>query len=36
MVIVKRKELSLWEKLYLPEVARALAFTMRNIFKRRS
>ena len=33
MVIVKRKELSLRERLYLPEVARALSHTFRAIFK---
>ena len=33
MVIVKRKELSLWERLYLPEVARALSHSLRAIFK---
>ncbi len=33
MVIVKRKELSLSERLYLPEIARALATTLRAIFK---
>jgi NADH-quinone oxidoreductase subunit I len=35
MVIVKRKELSFRERLYLPEVARALAFTFRALFKRK-
>jgi len=33
MVIVKRKELSLAEKIYLPEIARALSHTLRAIFK---
>jgi NADH-quinone oxidoreductase subunit I len=33
MVIVKRKELTLAERLYLPVVARALARTLRTIFK---
>ncbi len=33
MVIVKRKELSPWERLYLPEVARGLALTLRAIFR---
>ncbi len=33
MVIVKRKELSLSERLYLPEIGRALATTLRAIFK---
>jgi len=35
MVIVKRKELSLAERLYLPEVARALSLTFRAIFKKK-
>jgi len=33
MVIVKRKELSLAERLYLPEIVRALSVTLRAIFK---
>ena len=33
MVIVKRKELSFWERLYLPEIVRGLAVTMRAIFR---
>jgi NADH-quinone oxidoreductase subunit I len=33
MVVVKRKELSLAERLYLPEIARALSRTLRAIFK---
>ncbi len=33
MVIVKRKELSLAERLYLPEIVRALSITLRAIFK---
>ena len=32
MVIVKRKELSLLERLYLPEVVRGLSVTLRKIF----
>ena len=32
MVIVKRKELSLWERLYLPEVARGLSITLKKMF----
>ena len=32
MVIVKRKELSLAERLYLPEIARALSMSLRAIF----
>ncbi|MSR61426.1 MAG: NADH-quinone oxidoreductase subunit I [Planctomycetes bacterium] len=35
MVIVKRKELSLAERLYLPEVFRALSITFRAIFKKK-
>jgi NADH-quinone oxidoreductase subunit I len=33
MVIVKRKELSLAEKLYLPEIARALSHSLRALFR---
>ena len=33
MVIVKRKELSLSERLYLPEILRALSHTFRALFK---
>jgi len=33
MVIVKRKELTLSERLYLPEIARALSISLRAIFK---
>ena len=32
MVIVKRKELSIFERLYLPEIARGLSVTFRNMF----
>ena len=32
MVIVKRKELSLAERLYLPEIVRGLSVTLRKIF----
>lgn len=35
MVIVKRKELSLAEKLYLPEILRGLSMTFRVMFKKR-
>ena len=35
MVIVKRKQLSLAERLYLPEIARALSMTLRAIFSRK-
>ena len=34
MVIVKRKELSLSEKLYLPEILRGLSMTLRVMFKK--
>ncbi len=34
MVIVKRKELSLWERLYLPEITRALGHTFRALLQR--
>src|SRR5258705_2079051 len=34
MVIVKRKELSLAERLYLPEIARGLLVTLRKIFQK--
>ena len=36
MVIVKRKQLSLAEKLYLPEVARGLSVTFRKLFEKKS
>ena len=36
MVIVKRKELTLSEKLYLPEVVRGLRITLRKIFQKKS
>jgi NADH-quinone oxidoreductase subunit I len=35
MVVVKRKELSLAERLYLPEIARALSHSLRAIFRRK-
>ena len=35
MVIVKRKELTLAERLYLPEIARALSYSFRAIFQPR-
>ena len=35
MVIVKRKELSILERLYLPEIARALSHSLRSIFKKK-
>jgi NADH-quinone oxidoreductase subunit I len=35
MVIVKRRELSLAEKLYLPEIGRALTLSFRAMFRRR-
>ena len=33
MVVVKRKELSFSERLYIPEILRGLAFTLRAIFR---
>lgn len=36
MVIVRRRELSLAEKLYLPEVARGLSITFRKMFAKRA
>ena len=33
MVIVKRKELSFSERLFLPEIARALSHSLRAIFR---
>ena len=33
MVIIKRKELSFWERLYLPEVIRALSYTFRAMLQ---
>lgn len=35
MVIVKRKDLSLAEKLYLPEVVRGLSITFRKLFEKK-
>ncbi len=35
MVIVKRKTLSFWERLYLPEVLRGLSITFRKMFEPR-
>ena len=35
MVIVKRKDLTLSERLYLPEIARALSTSLRAIFKKK-
>jgi NADH-quinone oxidoreductase subunit I len=35
MVIVKRHELGLWERLGLPEIARGLSITLRTVFRRR-
>ncbi|TAJ03389.1 MAG: NADH-quinone oxidoreductase subunit I [Planctomycetota bacterium] len=35
MVIVKRRELSLAEKLYLPEIGRALSLSLRAMFRKR-
>ena len=33
MVIVKRKTLSLWERMYLPEVLRGMSITFRKMFQ---
>ena len=35
MVIVKRKELSLAERLYLPEIFRGLSITFRKLFEKK-
>jgi len=35
MVVVERKELTLWERLWLPEVARGLSITFRKLFQKR-
>ncbi len=35
MVIVRRKDLSLLEKLYLPEIARGLSITFRKLFEKK-
>ncbi len=35
MVIVKRKTLSLWERLYLPEIARGLSITFGKLFEKK-
>ncbi|MBM3976499.1 MAG: NADH-quinone oxidoreductase subunit I [Planctomycetes bacterium] len=35
MVIVKRRELTLAERLYLPEIGRALALSLRAMFRKR-
>lgn len=35
MVIVKRKEISTWEKLYVGAVFKGLVFTFKNIFRRK-
>ncbi len=35
MVIVKRKSLSIWERLYLPEVFRGLSITFGKIFEKK-
>ncbi len=33
MVIVKRKTLSLWERMYLPEILRGMSITFRKMFE---
>ena len=35
MVIVQRKELSFWERLYFPEIVRGLSVTLRAIFRKK-
>jgi NADH-quinone oxidoreductase subunit I len=35
VVIVKRKSLSVWERLYLPEIARGLSITFGKIFEKK-
>lgn len=35
MVIVKRKEMTLWEKLYIGAIVKGLMFTFKNIFFKR-
>jgi len=35
VVIVKRKEVTLWEKLYLVAIFKGLVFTFKNIFRRK-
>jgi NADH-quinone oxidoreductase subunit I len=35
VVIVKRKTLSVWERLYLPEIARGLSITFGKIFEKK-
>ena len=35
MVIIKRKDISLWEKLYVGAVAKGLVFTFKNLFRRK-
>src|SRR5437867_2109913 len=34
-LLVKRRELNLWERLYLPEIARGLALTFKHIFRKK-
>jgi NADH-quinone oxidoreductase subunit I len=34
-ILVKRRELTLWERAYLPEIARGLALTFRHIFRKK-
>jgi NADH-quinone oxidoreductase subunit I len=35
MVIIKRKELSFWERAYLPEIARGLSITFGKLFQKK-
>ena len=34
-ILVKRRELNFWERIYLPEIARGLALTFRHIFRKK-
>ena len=34
-LLVKRKEMTLWERLYLPEIVRGLALTFRHMFRKK-
>ena len=36
MVIVKRKEVTLWEKLYVGAIFKGLVFTFKNLFRRKT
>src|SRR5436309_5970039 len=34
-ILVKRRELNFWERIYLPEITRGLALTFRHIFRKK-